>query len=117
MPVKTSDTVLSAITELHDDNGMSFRQIAALPSYDPIPFSTIVYIYHGGRVPNKWRYKFDMPQIIKVRSDMVRKTAPRGTGKPRKRAARVEIALSDPVKARAKLEQKLSEWHEERKCE
>jgi len=92
-PVETSDTVSKTIKVLYRTHGLTFREIAALPAYAPIPFSTIADIYHGEKVPNKWRYKFDMPKIIKVRSDMVRRTPPAGTG--RKRAPRVEIALSD----------------------
>ena len=84
---------------LHKTYGMSFREIAALPAYAPIPHSTIADIYHGGRVPNKWRYKFGMPLIIKVRSDMIRKNRPT-TAAPRNRRA---INLTDPKSAAATI--------------
>ena len=76
MPVETSDTVSRQIEVLHDTYMLSFREIASTPAYDPIPHSTIADIYHGGRVPNKWRYKFNMPKLIKVRADRVKKHPP-----------------------------------------
>jgi len=89
MPVKNSDTVSAEIKELHDTYGLSFREIANLPTYRPIPFGTIAMIYHGGRVPNKWRKQLNMPKLVKVPETMVRKNAPAGTG--RKRPRRIPI--------------------------
>jgi len=52
-----------------------------------------------------------LKKVVKVPADMVRKTKPAGTGKRSSRAPRVEIALSDPDKARSRLEQALKEYH------
>ena len=93
MPVETSDTVSRQLRQLHDTYGLSFRDIAALPSYEPIPHSTIADIYHGARVPNKWRYKFGMPRIVKVREDMVRSAPPQ----PPRKLTRCTFYRTTPV--------------------
>ena len=93
MPVKNSDTVSAEIIELHDTYGLSFRQIAALPSWRGIPAGTICSIYNGERVPNKHRRKLGMPRLVKVPETMVRKRAPNGSARPRPR--RVAVHTTD----------------------
>ena len=110
MPVTDTDSTSKRLKHEHDILYRSFRQIASTSPWCGIPPATLCAIYHGKiRVPNKYRKQLGLPQLVKVPENMVRKTQPAGTG--RKRAPRVEIALSDPDKARARLEQKLAEYH------
>ena len=101
MPVKNSDTVSNEIRVLHDIHGLTFREIANLPTWIGIPFGTIAHIYHGGRVPNKWRKKLDLPRLVKVPETMVRKKSPNGTG--RQRPPRIAVRKDDPESAAQSL--------------
>lgn len=60
MPVRTPDTVSKAIKRLHDIQGLSYRKIALMPKYFPIPSGTIQSIATTGHVPKKWWDKLNI---------------------------------------------------------
>jgi hypothetical protein len=86
-----------------------------------MPPGTLCSIAKTGKVPKKWYRKLGIPLEIPTPPcptcgaactfdcGTQRITAKPGTG--RRRAPRVEIALNDPIKARARLEEKLREYH------
>lgn len=54
IPVTSCDKVQERLRSLHDRYGLSFRTIAYLGEFRPIPAGTLCTIYKTGRVPNKW---------------------------------------------------------------
>jgi len=96
MHVRNPDIVSNEIIVLHDTQGLSYRQIAALPAWDGIPAGTLWAIAHGYPIPNCHRETLGLPPLVKVPANMVRKTTP--SGKPDRRNRRA-INLDDPASA------------------
>jgi len=92
------DEIRRTLINLHSGDGqtpkMSWAKIASLKQYRGINRATLSAYARGRSIVNKEHRKIlGLPPLVKVPADMVRRTPPAGTG--RKRAPRVEIALSD----------------------
>lgn len=70
--VRNSDIVQDELKTLHDTYGLSWRQIAALPSYGTIPPGTLCSIANGKPIPNKHRPAVGLPKLVRVRADRVK---------------------------------------------
>jgi hypothetical protein len=64
----TPDTVRERLRELHNTLSLSFRKIAALPEFTPIPFGTLSAIYNGYPIPKKWYARLEMQLIIPIQA-------------------------------------------------
>ena len=62
--VRTCDSIKERLTVLHRANGLTFREIAALPEFTPVPAGTLCTIFKGGEVPKKWRTRFGMTEFL-----------------------------------------------------
>ena len=54
------DTLRSELEHLHDTLDMSWRQIAALAQYSPIPAGTLCSIAKGAKIPRKWLQRLNV---------------------------------------------------------
>lgn len=54
MPVRNPDIVCETLNRLHKVDMMSWREIACLDDYRPIPAGTLSAIAKGYPVPRKW---------------------------------------------------------------
>lgn len=66
LPVRTSDIVQERLKVLHDTHGLSWRKIAALDEFAPIPAGTLCAVYNGEPVPHRWRARLGIPVEINV---------------------------------------------------
>lgn len=64
--VRNADIVRSELTELHDTQMLSWREIADLPRYRPIPPGTLNSIYLGYPIPYKWYSKLGLHRPVKT---------------------------------------------------
>lgn len=123
--VRNPDIVCRWTRELHDTYGLSDRSIAEKPYFSSIPAGTINTIRKHNRIPKKWYLKLKIKcskcgklhhkntydcATEKAVPLEARVTMPNKTPRSRsQRAPSIEIALSDPDRARARLEQALKE--------
>lgn len=60
-PVKTSDTAQERLNYLHDTYGLTWREIANLDDYRPIPFGSLCTFATTGYMADKWRVRLGLP--------------------------------------------------------
>jgi len=61
--VRTPDIVSKALITLKGITGYSWRKIALLDDYNPIPAGTLCAIAKGYPVPKRWRQKLGLPLL------------------------------------------------------
>jgi hypothetical protein len=97
---RNSEGVKQALKMLHDTHMLSWPKIAKNAKNSKIPAGTLCSIYHGMRVPKKWRPEFDMP---KLREMPICDKCDRPMGENHKcgikRPPRIAIRLDDPESA------------------
>lgn len=73
--VRRSDTIKNELKSLHDTDRLSWRQIALIPRFQPIPPGTLCAIAKGYPIPKKWhryfgirvtrkRYRLDLTKYV-----------------------------------------------------
>ena len=69
VPVTKCDAPLERLKYLHDTKMLSFRKIALLAEFAPIPAGTLCAIYNGKPIPKKWlqHFKPRKPRLVWVR--------------------------------------------------
>ena len=55
MPCHGCDKLVERLRVLSSTTELSWREIALLPEFYPVPFSTLIKIKKTGHVPEKWR--------------------------------------------------------------
>jgi hypothetical protein len=64
--VKTSDMIRDEIATTKRATGLTWRGLAALPQFSPIPHGTLWAIYHGYPVPKKWRKRLGVVEPVEI---------------------------------------------------
>lgn len=64
MGVTSCDGIRDRLHAIKDTSGLSFRQMAALPEFEPIPPGTLCAIYKGREVPRKWRRRLGLVDLL-----------------------------------------------------
>lgn len=59
-PVRTSDSIRDLLKELHNTNGLTFREIALTGDFLSIPPGTLCAITKGYPIPHKWRERLGL---------------------------------------------------------
>ena len=108
--VTSCDTMQALLIELHDTSMLSWRKIAELPDFAPLPPGTLCRWANTGYLPPKWYGRFGFDLIIPMPAcpvhgvvhcydcaSQIVKPAHRPPGKPR--PPRISISLDDPDSA------------------
>jgi len=98
------------LQELHDSGGLSWRKIAALPEFSPLPPGTLCSWAKTGHLPRKWYHRFGLVAYVPAPlcavhgvvhcydcETQIVKPARKPAAKPR--SARISIRLDDPDSA------------------
>ena len=102
-PFRNSEGVQEALTLLHDAHTLSWPKIALYAKINrisEIPAGTMCSVYHGLRVPKKWRADFGMPelQLLPICPDCNKQMTDNHKCKAI-RPPRLSIRLDDPQSA------------------
>lgn len=107
-PFRNSEGVQEALILLHDTHGLSWPKIALyakISRISEIPAGTMCSVYHGLRVPKKWRADFGMPelQLLPICPDCGKQMTENHKCKA-KRPPRIAIRLDNPGSAARSIE-------------
>lgn len=108
--VTKRDTIRGRLKELNGSGGLSWRKIAALPDFVPVPAGTLCRYAKTGYLPPKWRVRFGLIAYVPTLACPVHGVVhcydcetqivkPARNHPARPRPPRISIRLDDPDSA------------------